>query len=120
MDTIKSTSSVELLDWESSHFVWSTPIFINDCSKYNKNYHKWLEMTGISSCESIELFDVIKPRDKHDEVMESEQTPWCKSTPFWYWDAILKRFDISKEDLAGAYVQSRVIKWSGIFYWTKI
>ena len=112
MDTIKATSSVKLLDWESSHFAWSVPISINDCAKYNKNYLKWLETTGISSYESIELFDVIKPRNQHDEVMESEHTPCGRSTPFWYLDAILKSFDISKEDLAEAYVQSRVMKWS--------
>ena len=28
MDTIKATSSVKLLDWESSHFAWSVKISI--------------------------------------------------------------------------------------------
>ena len=112
MDTIKATSSVILLDWESSHFVWSVPISINDCAKYIKNYLEWLETTGISSFESIELFDVIKPKNQHDEVMKSEHIPCGRSTPFWYLDAILKNFDISKEYLAEAYVQSRVMKSS--------
>ena len=46
--------------------------------------------------------------------MESEHTPCGRSTPFWYLDAILKSFNISKEDSAEAYVQRRVMKWPDI------
>ena len=43
MNTIKATNSVKLVDWESSHFAWSTSISINDCVKYSKTNSSYLE-----------------------------------------------------------------------------
>ena len=101
-----------LVSCGSSHFSHNISTSISDCAKWNKSYTNCLLSIKISEFQSHELFEMMRTPEDFGAIKQEDACVWNSFAIHWYLEAALKNIDLPYQNLAEAYIKSRIMKWS--------
>ena len=100
-----------LVSCGSSHFSYNISTSINDCAKWNKSNTNCLLSIKISEFQSHELLEMMRTPEDFGTIKQEDTCVKNPSAIHLYLEAALKNIDLPYENLAEAYIKSRIMKW---------